>query len=347
METQALRPRRFLLDSGALSTATQTELIGPLLKEVSRSFYLTLRVLPEPIRPQISLAYLLARASDTIADTAVVDRRRRLELLKGMQRGEMRAVAELVQHQALPAERILLQRLGDCQAMLAQLNPADQQRIHDLLQTIIGGQIFDLEKFPGETEADLIALSNEKELDQYTYMVAGCVGEFWTRMCAAHLRELECWRDGGMEEAGIRFGKGLQLVNILRDMPKDLRIGRCYLPVRDPKALLEPRNFVTILPQYTQWLDAAVAHLDAGWTYALAIPGNLKRLRLACIWPIWIGLETIAQLRDSNPLDPAKRVKVARGTVYAIMAQSTWLAGNDGALQEIHQKRRARAVQNA
>ena len=33
-----------------------------------------------------------------------------------------------------------------------------------------------------------------------------------------------------MCEKGIRFGKALQMTNILRDCGKDLRIGRCYLP---------------------------------------------------------------------------------------------------------------------
>ena len=60
--------------------------------------------------------------------------------------------------------------------VLSTLAEEDRQHIHGLLQTIIGGQIFDLEKFPGETERDLTALGNEAELDQYTYMVAGCVG---------------------------------------------------------------------------------------------------------------------------------------------------------------------------
>ena len=53
-----------------------------LLKEVSRSFYLTLRLLPGAIRPQISLAYLLARATDTIADTEIVPIAQRLEALQ-------------------------------------------------------------------------------------------------------------------------------------------------------------------------------------------------------------------------------------------------------------------------
>ena len=68
-----------------MTTAPQQELIGPLLKQVSRSFYLTLRVLPAPIRPQISLAYLLARATDTIADTHAVPRAKRIVLLRELQ----------------------------------------------------------------------------------------------------------------------------------------------------------------------------------------------------------------------------------------------------------------------
>jgi farnesyl-diphosphate farnesyltransferase len=63
-------------------TTPQTELIGTLLRDVSRSFYLTLRVLPREIRPQISLAYLLARATDTIADTKAVPRAKRVETLQ-------------------------------------------------------------------------------------------------------------------------------------------------------------------------------------------------------------------------------------------------------------------------
>ncbi len=288
-----------------------SHLIGPLLRNVSRSFYLTLRVLPAEIRPQISLAYLLARASDTIADTEVVPRERRLEILREMRAGNIRSVTTLVEQQALPAERTLLTRLDDCYRLLAELDDGDRQRISDLLQTIISGQIFDLERFPGN------ALAPE-ELDRYTYMVAGCVGEFWTKMCRSHLT--------GMEELsveqGIRFGKGLQLVNILRDVGEDQRRGRQYLPKLD---------------EFPLWLDRAVEHLDAGWRYTLAIPANQKRLRLACVWPIWIGLKTIARLRRYA----VTRAKVSRAEVYWIMLESALLVGNDAALDEVYQRLRA------
>ena len=49
---------------------TPRDLGGPLLASVSRSFYLTIRILPAKLRGPIGLAYLLARASDTIADSA-------------------------------------------------------------------------------------------------------------------------------------------------------------------------------------------------------------------------------------------------------------------------------------
>ena len=326
----------------------QQSILEDLLQDVSRSFYLTLRVLPREIRPQVSLAYLLARASDTIADTRAVAKTERVAILRRMQDGIRnppieatvlsRALMEPGSRQECRShgEATLLERLGDCFEMLGSLSAEDQILIRQLLRTIIGGQVFDLEKFPGESERELVALANDEELDRYTYMVAGCVGEFWTRMCRAHFKELECWSSGAMEELGVRFGKGLQLVNVLRDVPKDLRIGRCYLPVKEPQLLLDPQNFARIRPLYTRWLDTAVEHLDAGWHYTVQIPSSLWRLRLACVWPIWIGLKTIARLRQGNPLDPSHRIKVSRIEVYGLMLRSVLLCRSDGALNRAY-----------
>src|SRR5579862_3051047 len=175
-------------------STTQTELIGPLLRDVSRSFYLTLRVLPQEIRPQISLAYLLARATDTIADTKAVPRAKRVFALQQLQNlSHVPDLGVIAGQQTLPAEKVLLERLEDCIVMLGQLDEGDSRRIHELLKIIVGGQIFDLQRFPGETEKELVALSNDDELDKYTYMVAGCVGEFWTKMCVAHLGSMKNW----------------------------------------------------------------------------------------------------------------------------------------------------------
>lgn len=317
------------------------DLIGLLLKQVSRSFYLTLRVLPQPIRPQISLAYLLARATDTIADTKAVPRAKRVLLLRELQ--SLTRVPELgvlAENQALPAERELLARLGECLAMLDTFHAVDRRLIQQLLQTIISGQIFDFETFPGDSEQELVALKDDAALDRYTYLVAGCVGEFWTKMCREHL---PAWSAASTEELGIRFGKGLQLVNILRDIPKDLRIGRCYLPVAEPHRLLDPGNFESVRPLYDRWLDTTVGHLNAGWQYTMAIPGKLWRVRLACAWPIWIGLGTVALLRRGNPLDPAVRIVVPQRDVNRMLVRSVLTRRSDTALQRHYDRLRAAA----
>jgi phytoene/squalene synthetase len=52
-----------------------------LLKSVSRSFYISIRLLPKALREPVALGYLLARTSDTIADGTAVDVEKRIELL--------------------------------------------------------------------------------------------------------------------------------------------------------------------------------------------------------------------------------------------------------------------------
>jgi farnesyl-diphosphate farnesyltransferase len=83
-----------------------------------------LAVVPADVRDQVSLAYLFAHAADTIADTELIDRPRRLDLLGQFKaqfvsdqiaptqvRDIQHAVAPFQQHSA---ERILLERLEDC-----------------------------------------------------------------------------------------------------------------------------------------------------------------------------------------------------------------------------------------
>src|SRR5207249_9570884 len=68
-----------------------------LLKPVSRSFYISIRLLPRALREPVALAYLLARTSDTIADTSAIDVEKRIELLDRLARaiaGKDQAIGE-------------------------------------------------------------------------------------------------------------------------------------------------------------------------------------------------------------------------------------------------------------
>ena len=312
-----------------------SDLTAALLRRVSRSFYLSLAVLPGSVRPTIGLAYLFARASDTIADTRLIDRASRIAHLEALRAaladdGRSIAVGATAGAQALPAERRLLERLPDCLAAYRALPAADRGRVHAVLATIIEGQIQDLRVFPGEDEGKLAALETREDLDRYTYLVAGCVGEFWTEVHVAHRPRLARWDLPRMRGLGARFGKGLQLTNVLRDVPRDLRQGRCYLPRQDlarwglePRDLLDPGRAPAARPLLREWLNAALDHYEAGWQYTFAIPRRETRMRLACAWPLLIGLRTLDLLAASpNWLDPAITLKVPRARVYGLMAHS-------------------------
>jgi farnesyl-diphosphate farnesyltransferase len=312
-----------------------SDLTAALLRRVSRSFYLSLAVLPAAVRPTIGLAYLFARASDTIADTRLIDRASRithLEALRAALAGGAGTtiVSAAAAAQALPAERALLERLPECLAAHRALPPADRARVHAVLATIIEGQIQDLRVFPGEDEGKLAALETRADLDRYTYLVAGCVGEFWTEVHVAHRPRLAQWDLPRMRGLGIRFGKGLQLTNVLRDVPRDLRAGRCYLPRQDlarwglePRDLLDPGRAPAARPLLAEWLNTALDHYEAAWQYTFAIPRREARMRLACAWPLLIGLRTLDLLAASpNWLDPAITLKVPRARVYGLMVHS-------------------------
>jgi len=305
------------------------------LKQTSRSFYLTLRALPAPVRPQIGLAYLLARTTDTIADTGLISVERRLAALQKLReriqgnRGVTLDFGELARHQGSPAERVLLERCEESLAALAALPSQDAPLVRAVLVTITSGQELDLRRFAGASAQNVVALQTDADLDDYTYRVAGCVGEFWTKICRARLFPQAKLDDAQLLSDGVRFGKGLQLVNILRDLPADLRQGRCYLPTErlaglglQPADLLKPENEPTLRPLYHEYLDCALAHLEAGWAYTNALPRGQMRVRLACAWPILIGARTLQRLRAAEVLDPQQRVKISRREVRGIRCRS-------------------------
>jgi farnesyl-diphosphate farnesyltransferase len=333
------------MESGMARTSTDHFLLRSILKRVSRSFYLTLAVLPRSVRDQIGLAYLFARAADTIADTGQLDQKTRLDCLSRLKaqfvKGhvnsqEITAIRTLVApNQPNPHERILIEELVQCFSLYQQLNPQDQTRIANLLPTLIEGMEFDQVQFQDHAKGKVLALPTMNDLDYYTYAVAGCVGAFWTKMMCAHLPNLMAWDQGMMVPIGIRYGKGLQLVNILRDLPQDLRKGRCYVPLSllqevglQPKDLLNEQSFPVFRPILRRLILIARDHLDQGWQYTMAIPRMEIRLRLACMWPILIGMRTLNLLAEtSNALDPSRPLKVSRPEVYRMMAATTLSGG--------------------
>ena len=314
-------------------------LLTDLLKSVSRAFYLSLRVLPRGLREPVGLAYLLGRAADTIADTRAIPPSERMDhLLRFRQqvRGEggpvvLDMIATAVAgRQPQKSERRLLESLGQAFELLGEMSDHDAHGVRSVVDTLTRGMEFDLTTFPAEDSGDVAALKTKQALDDYTYLVAGCVGEFWTEITVDHTDALSHWDRGEMAALGVRFGKALQFTNVLRDVPADLRLGRCYLPESSltgeglaPSDLLSPGKAEQARPVLVDGIRTALGHFGAAEKYLLAIPRRCVRLRLAAAWPILIGLGTLEALaRNTGWLDPTRPSKVTRPWVYRMVGVS-------------------------
>ena len=305
------------------------QLRGSTLRSVSRTFYLSIRILPKRLRDPVALAYLLARASDTVADTTELSAELRAEKLRVLARGIQGEAlgdaivdlsASFVPLQKDESERALIESLQDCLDWLEQSDVTDREEIRAVLENINRGQLLDLERFRDRDK--VIAIETAADLDEYTYLVAGSAGEFWTRLCFRHLRNFATRSESEMLDLGKRYGMGLQLINILRDAGTDLRAGRCYFPNEElAAARMEPSQIMReperFLPIYRKWREKAERGVEAGIQYSRAVRN--RRVRAATVLPALIGARTLALLRDAGATALHRKMKVPRRDVRSIV----------------------------
>jgi farnesyl-diphosphate farnesyltransferase len=349
--------------------------LDPILAKTSRSFALTLKLLPRATRSAVALAYLFARAADTIADTRIVptdERRRLLAELGGLIRADRsgdgvgrrsEVLGEIRSRLEGPAEveeeRALLEGLGRAFEIWDREPDLERRLTARLLATIVSGQDSDLARFPDEADESprgasgaagfasrkVRALETREELFEYCYRVAGCVGEFWTELHGARLPRLSGWDVPAQVERARLFGRALQLTNVLRDVARDLRHGRCYLPRREleaaglaPRDLLDPGSWERARPVYLDLVAHADACCRAGFRYTLAIPRSEPFLRLATALPLLIALPTLGRLQKSNPLNPASKLKISRKQVFTLLGQAIVAIPSDFSLKRLFRR---------
>ena len=280
------------------------ELYG-ILKGVSRSFYLSMRFLPVRMREPIGLGYLLARASDTLADAEDVEAEMKREALTLFRERDLGGLRKLVKSEFAiegmkEKEWLLLQELGSVMRLSDKLDEHCKSEVEKVIDTISLGQLEDVERF----EINGGKIDSDDELLDYCYKVAGCVGEFWS--------EIGVYCDPGfsnrsLEELrvlGKELGVGLQLVNVLRDAPKDLEQGRVYIPGMDTLSL----------PLAAPWIEHARGCAYEGIKYSDSLSSRMQRM--ATYLPAALAVETLDLLATASEKQWKNGVKVPRIMVY-------------------------------
>ena len=330
-----------------LSAAEARAFAGFALDKVSRTFALNIRVLPEPLRDQVLHAYLYCRMADTIEDDAALpasEKERLLEAFSAVFDPSLSPAEAEPRFAAFPAllppewrapflaegdwERLLLAYAPVALRAFPEFPAPARAAIARCVREMCAGMA-DFAKRTESRKAEGRALIETlEELDAYCYYVAGTVGVMLCDLFVAHARIPEATA-ARMRALCVSFGLGLQLTNILKDVGDDRERGVSWLPpgVSTAGLFLKARG-----------------HLDEALEYSILIPRRQRRLRLFCLWPLFMTAETLSLLaQDSH--GPAhfgrpelrgdlghQRVKMTRARVKRIVLRTgllyfsnTWL----------------------
>ena len=285
------------------------------------------------MRPAFGVAYLLCRYADTIADTNLLPLEKRLDwvqqfptIIRTQNRDQQEAlVKDLTGTSENPYEAQLIAHLADCLTALNQIPAVQKPFIYEVVQSVCEGMCVDLTTFPNQDGATPVAFKTKADLTHYCRLMGGTPGLFWSQLIyhayTIHMAQNEFYT------LGQRIGDALQIVNILRDLPKDLRFGRCYFPQDQLKqyylsaeSLLQTKNSVLFAPIKNSWLQWGKENLQQAYVYYCILPKQAWRVRAAVAWPILWTADTFNKLATCpDLLDPAKRVKISRVRIYATM----------------------------
>lgn len=299
------------------------------LPHVSRTFALTIPELPEPLRDEVGLAYLLCRSIDTVEDHPLLDEAGRnralLRFVSGMDAATTGAsllgpFGALPKHPDPHHEALL----GNSAMLLhgrRSMRPEARLAVDRCLWDMAVG----MTRFPGRCPGTTVAACRSLgDLETYCHVVAGTVGLLLTDLFAPWLGTPA---DDTFREDGRRFGLGLQLTNVLKDAGEDGARGIAYLPPAETGSADEETEI------RRRAVSLALRHLDAGNRYVLALPAREPGLRLFCLWALHLAAAT---LRHSLAAPTGSAVKVSRAELAAVRETTRAAVADDEALRDLY-----------
>ena len=292
-----------------------------LLVASSRTFAVGIGILSEPLRTEVTVAYLLLRVSDYLEDNRELGGDEKVALLAKWQGvltgdGERQAlIARLSEARENTPDALVARHSATVLEGLDGLAPAAREILVRRVGESSAGMARWTERGSRfETEADL---------DDYMHEVAGRVGHLLTELFTLRLPGT---RKAGerMMPLGREFGLALQTVNVIRGLHEDRDRGWVYVPaafVLDPRIhpseLFDPDNQDAAMAVLARLVAKADRHLAAARAYIRLIPRRYHRVRLFCLLPLLFAVRTLAISR-ANPDVLRRETKMTRREVKAI-----------------------------
>jgi len=292
-----------------------------LLIRSSRTFAVGIEILPEPLREEITVAYLLLRVSDYLEDNQELADDDKSALLSAWRRvlGGDEEPRELV-------ERLGAAREDTPDALVARNATTVLEGLGSLApeaRDILVGRVRESSAGMARWVERGSRFETEADLDDYMHEVAGRVGLLLTELFALRLKGLEGAGDR-MMRLGREFGLALQTVNVIRGLHEDRDRGWVYVPtdyIADPDVrpadLFRPGNHAVAMRVLSRLVGKAERHLSAARAYIRMIPRRHHGVRLFCMLPLFFAVRTLA-LSRGNPDVLERETKMTRAEVTAV-----------------------------
>lgn len=299
------------------SEVLSVELMYEHLNKVSRSFALTIPLIPNPLRDCISLAYLLCRVVDTVEDDALaplVDRITWLSdfsFLSGSDFADLdvllalkKRALELTSTGGSAADDIeLLKVMDKAVNLLLNYDEEIQAVLCRALSIMSHGMSSNLRRRLHEANH---TVSDLDEVDSYCYFVAGVVGEMLAELFVLHDREVD---KKELLELAVSFGEGLQLTNILRDRARDATRGVSFIPASSEEEVLE-------------YVAITEGHLSDAIAFICSLSKKESAgVRLFCFTNVVMALYLLRQIA-SRPMDPECDYRISHSMLRRLLLLS-------------------------
>ncbi len=291
-----------------------------ILNSVSRTFALTIPLLPFPIEKVVGNTYLLCRIIDTIEDAAELTPASKQDLsqlfldavlgktlvskfvepcLKALQNYSNHDELDLIAHTPT-----VLRILHTCPAI-------DQEAVGRCVSIMSEG----MSHFHGKQTQS--GLQDLREFEEYCYVVAGVVGELLTSIFSQYSPNF-AKNIKGHESLAIAFGQALQMTNILKDSPEDRARGVSWKPAHMSQVEL---------------LHIAYFKLKESLRYILLIPKQDKGIRQFCFLAFGLAVMTLNKIATQKEFNSKEDVKLTRNTVRMFYVFTKLAASYDGLIK--------------
>jgi farnesyl-diphosphate farnesyltransferase len=313
-----------------------------ILPAVSRTFTLSIRILPGTLGRAVRTAYLICRIADTIEDEPELSpQEKAVHFGRLLSAFDDAAAADAFSPgiARLTGEAAHVRLVRGAGFVFAEYR-ALPARTRDILRRWIGEMVVGMRKFVGLFPAG-IRIRTLDEYREYCYYVAGTVGFLLTDLWPAHSAAIDLGLHERLLERCRAFAEGLQTVNILKDIDRDATVeNSIYIPDDFLRAhgsshdgLLKPELVGNNVNATRQLIRLAGEDLDLARDYLMMLPRRAVPIRLFCLFPLLFARATLRDLSVGTAyVLPGPTVKISRREVRSLLLAGAVMVGSNRAL---------------